>query len=161
MTAYDAGSPVQPNTDAVCRMRCSDADWAIAVDLYVGGQPACEMEEPRIFAQRRMTARRGQQEAGLGGWFGAFVEGQLLCRLGLFTDGSGFGRFQDVQTLLSARRRVLASTLVHHAGRAGARDLGIRDLVMVADPDHSATRIYRSLGFTEAAFQIQLARPRS
>jgi len=30
---------------------------------------------------------------------------------------------------------------------------------MVADPDDTAIRIYRSLGFTDSEFQIQLARP--
>ena len=41
----------------------------------------------------------------------------------------------------------------------GLPDLAIRDLVMVADPDYSAIRIYRSLGFTESEIQIQLDRP--
>lgn len=35
----------------------------------------------------------------------------------------------------------------------------IRDLVMVADPDDTAIRIYRSLGFADSEVQIQLARP--
>ena len=52
MTASDAAPPLHPNTDAVCRMLGSDADWAMAVDLYVVGQPACELGEPRRFAQR-------------------------------------------------------------------------------------------------------------
>ena len=43
----------------------------------------------RDFVQRRMAARREQQEAGLGGWFGAFVDGEMLCGLGLVTDGVG------------------------------------------------------------------------
>ena len=159
MTATQAQEPARPNTEAVCRMLASDDDWAAAVDLQSAEHGEFDPAEHRDFVQRLMGARRQLQEAGLGGWFGAFVGGELLCDLGLFTDGSGLGRFQSVETAVSARRLGLASTLVHHASVVGLRDLAIRDLVMVADPDYSAIRIYRSLGFLESEIQIQLSRP--
>jgi ribosomal protein S18 acetylase RimI-like enzyme len=159
MTATQVQEPARPNTDAGCRMLASDADWAAAVALQSAEHGEFDPAEHHDFMQRLMSARRRQQEAGRGGWFGAFVGGELLCDLGLFTDGSGLGRFQGVETLASARRLGLASTLVHHASVVGLRDFAIRDLVMVADPDYSAIRIYRSLGFTESEIQIQLARP--
>ena len=159
MTATRVQEPTRPNTHAVCRMLVSDADWAAAVDLNTAEPGDFDPAEHRDFVRRRMTARRAQQEAGLGGWFGAFVDGEMLSGLGLFTDGSGLGRFQDVETLSSARGRGLASTLVHHASTVGLRDFGIRDLVVVADPGYAAIRIYRSLGFLDSEIQIQLARP--
>jgi GNAT superfamily N-acetyltransferase len=158
MTATQVLAPLHPNTDAICRMLASDADWAAAVDLHAGEDDTFPAEL-RDFEQRRMAARRSQQAAGLGGWFGAFEGGEMLCGLGLFTDGSGLGRFQSIQTLASARRRGLASTLVHHASLVGIQDFGIRDLVMVADPDYPAIRIYRSLGFADSEIQIGMARP--
>ncbi len=156
MTATEVHAPLHPNTEAECRMLASDADWAAAVDIEHGDADPAEY---RDFGQRRMAVRRAQQEAGLGAWFGAFVEGEMLCGLGLFTDGSGLGRFQGVQTLASARRLGLAATLVQHASMVGQRDFAIRDLVMVADPDYAAIRIYRSLGFADSEIQIQLSRP--
>ncbi len=159
MTATEVGEPLYPNTEAVCRLLDSDADWAAAVDLHATEHGMFDPAENRDFTERRMTARREQQEAGLGGWFGAFVDGEMLCGLGLFTDGSGLGRFQDVETVASARRRGLAASLVHHASLVGLRDYAIRELVMVADPDYAAIRIYRSLGFTDSEIQIQVARP--
>jgi GNAT superfamily N-acetyltransferase len=159
MTATEVREPLHPNSEAVLRMLASDADWAAAVDLLSRDSDGCDPVEYRDFEERRMTARREQQDAGLGGWFGAFVDGEMLCGLGLFTDGSGLGRFQSVQTLESARQRGLAASLVHHASLAGLRDYAIRELVMVADPDYAAIRIYRSLGFVESQTQIQVARP--
>jgi len=156
MTATKVREPLHPNTDAVFRMLTSDADWAAAVDLHSGEPGRFDPAEYREFEQRRMAARREQQAAGLGGWFGAFVDDELHCGLGLFTDGSGLGRFQSVQTKMSATRQGLASTLVHHASMVGMRDFGIRDLVMVADPDYPALRIYRSLGFTDSEIQVGL-----
>jgi len=85
--------------------------------------------------------------------------GEMLCGLGLFTDGSGLGRFRDVETVASARRRGLASALVHHASLVGIRDHAMRELVMVADPGYAAIRIYRSLGFSDSEIQVQVARP--
>ena len=159
MTATQVQAPLRPNTDAVCRMLASDADWAAAVDVDAFEPGEFDPKAHREFVQRRMAARREQQEAGLGGWFGAFVDGQMLCGLGLFTDGSGLGRFQSVATLASARRLGLASSLVHYASTVGLADYGIRELVMVADPDYSAIRVYRALGFTGSEIQVQLSRP--
>ena len=159
MTATEVHEPLRPNTEAVCRMLASDADWAAALDLHAAVDGTFDPAENRSFTQRRMTARREQQEAGLGGWFAAFVDGEMLCGLGLFTDGSGLGRFQDVETMASARRRGLAATLVHHASVSGLQDYAIRDLVMVADPGYAAIRIYRSLGFVDSEIQVQVARP--
>jgi len=159
MTASRVKPPLRPNTEAVCRMLASDAEWAAAVDLQSAEHGEFDPQAHRDFVRRLMSARRQQQEAGLGGWFGAFVGGELLCDLGLFTDGSGLGRFQSVETVPSARRRGLASTLVHHVSLVGLHDFGIRRLVMVADPDYSAIRVYRALGFADSETQVQLARP--
>jgi len=159
MTASQVRPPPRPNTEAVCRMLASDADWAAAVDHQCADHGDFDPAEHRHFVQRHMAARRQQQEAGLGGWFGAFVGGELLCDLGLLTDGSGLGRFQSVETVASARRLGLASTLVHHASMVGQREFAIRELVMVADPDYSAIRVYRALGFADSEIQIQLTRP--
>ena len=161
MTAKLVLPPGRPNTDAECRMLTADAeaDWDGAVNLHALDHHDFDVAAFRDFVQRRMSARREQQVAGLGGWFGAFVGGRMVSGLGLFTDGSGLGRFQDVETMASARRLGLASTLVHHASIVGLRDFGIRDLVMVADPDDTAIRVYRSLGFADSELQIQLARP--
>jgi hypothetical protein len=161
MTAKRVLAPERPNPDAVCRMLAADtdADWEAAVNLHALDHHDFDAAEFRDFVQRRMNARREQQMAGLGGWFGAFVDGEMVSGLGLFTEGSGLGRFQDVETLASARRLGHASTLVHRASIVGIRTFGIRELVMVADPDDTAIRIYRSLGFADSEFQIQLARP--
>jgi ribosomal protein S18 acetylase RimI-like enzyme len=159
MTATRVKGPLRPHTGATCRMLASDADWAAAVDLHALEHEDFDPAEHRKFVERRMAARRVQQEAGLGGWFGAFVDGELLSGLGLFTDRSGLGRFQDVHTLAAARGLGLASTLVYHACVVGLRDFGIRDLVMVADPDYGAIRIYRALGFADSEIQVGLARP--
>jgi len=79
--------------------------------------------------------------------------------MGLYSDGHGLARFQSVDTHPEARGRGLAGTLVHYVSTYGLSTLHARTLVMVADPDYHAIRIYRSVGFenTETQVAIELA----
>ena len=53
--------------------------------------------------------------------------------------------------------RHAAGTLVWHAGTTALSD-GTRTLVMVADPEDGAIRVYRSVGFTVTESQIGFIR---
>ena len=48
---------------------------------------------------------------------------------------------------------------MQHVSRYGLGELGARTLVMVADPDYLAIRVYRSVGFTGSETQLQAERP--
>jgi predicted GNAT family acetyltransferase len=95
--------------------------------------------------------------AGHGAWFGAFLDGTLVSQLGLITGKSGPARYQSVETHPAARRRGLAGTLVWHAGAAVLTG-GASTLVMVADPEDVAIRVYRSVGFTVMESQLGFIR---
>jgi hypothetical protein len=53
----------------------------------------------------------------------------------------------------------VAGTLVWHAGRYGIEVLGVRFLVIVADPAGEAIGVYRSCGFTARESQLSFERP--
>ena len=110
------------------------------------------------FLGGQVAAARALTELGHATWFGAFEDRRLLSSLGIVSDGSGLARFQTVETHPDARRRGLASALVHHAGQAALRDGNATRLVIVADPDYHAIGIYRSLGFVETETTVQLTR---
>jgi 1-aminocyclopropane-1-carboxylate deaminase len=61
-----------------------------------------------------------------------------------------------VETHPDFRGRGLAGTLVHRVSGYGFDELGARTLVMVADPDYLAIRVYRSVGFADTEVQTQL-----
>lgn len=159
MTATSVREPARPNTTSQYRFLSSDDDW----EQLVGVTLACatmEVDEGyRVYNRRRVEASRALCEAGHAKWFGAFDDGRLQASLGLASDGSDAARFQIVQTHPDDRGRGIASTLVHRASRYGFDELGVRTLVMVADPDYLAIRIYRSLGFGDNEVQLQLSRP--
>ncbi len=155
MTATAVHEPAHTNRDAAYRELRSDDDWAQSVELQVRsarteiGTPAS-----RDFAVEKARVNRGLVEAGHGGWFGAFLAGQLAAQMGLLAAGQGLARFQSVETDPDFRRQGLAGTLVHHVSRHGFSELGARTLVMVADPDYFAIDLYRRVGFEPTETQL-------
>jgi RimJ/RimL family protein N-acetyltransferase len=119
----------------------------------------------RVFAQRQMARYALMQRGGRGHWFGllARVDGRrvLVASCGLFRDvahDDGTGRFQFVSTHPAWRRRGLCTALIHAVCRHGFEAMGLRTLVMVADPDDVAIAIYESVGFRRGASTWQLER---
>jgi ribosomal protein S18 acetylase RimI-like enzyme len=159
MTATSVHEPRHPNADATYRPLDSDDDWAQQIELDLAG------EDPDITGPEFVTARAAAQrrlvDAGFGAWWGAFLDGRLLASMGLFTASPGLARFQNVKTHPDARGRGLAGTLVHRVSRYGFDELAASTLVMVADPDYLAIRIYRGVGFTDSESQLQAEVPPS
>jgi ribosomal protein S18 acetylase RimI-like enzyme len=155
MTATSVHAPPRPNTEATYRTLESDADWEQQVELSMVGEG---VGYDREFCTARALAERGLVERGYGAWWGAFDGDRLLSSMGLFTASVGLARFQAVKTHPDARGRGLAGTLVHRVSRFGFADLGARTLVMVADPDYLAIRVYRSVGFVDSERQLQAVR---
>ncbi len=155
MTATEVHPPPRPHTGATIRTLTSDDDWAQQVELSMVGE---EFGYDREFCTARTLAERSLVEQGYGAWWAAFDGETLLASLGLFTASPGLARFQHVKTHPDARGRGLAGTLVHRASRYGFDDLGAHTLVMVADPDYLAIRIYRSVGFADTERQVQVTR---
>jgi hypothetical protein len=157
LTATSVHAPPHPNTEAVFRKLDGDADWRQSFELTAAiyaGEPGGDRE----FLTARLAAKRALTEEGHGAWFGAFIDGTLVSQLGLVTGNSGLARYQSVETHPGARRRGLAGTLVWHAGVQALADGRPVTLVMVADPEDVAVRVYRSVGFTIGEFQFGFVR---
>jgi ribosomal protein S18 acetylase RimI-like enzyme len=156
VTATSVHAPPHPNTEAVLRTLEGDADWRQSLELATAvhaGEPGGDAG----FLTARLAANRALTEAGHGAWFGAFLDGTLVSQLGLVTGKSGLARYQSVETHPAARCRGLAGTLVWHAG-ATVLTGDTSTLVMVADPEDGAIRVYRSVGFTVTEPQLGFIR---
>jgi GNAT superfamily N-acetyltransferase len=159
MTTASVPRSSHRSTDATCRPLEGDSDWAQHLELSLIVYPGSGQDPGSSFAHARATARRRVVETGGGVWVGAFVGGQLVSQLGVIRAGRGLGRYQDVETHPRFRRRGLAGTLVGLAGDLALGQSAITTLVMVADPDDDAIRLYRSLGFTESEHQLEGSLP--
>lgn len=153
-----APGPTPPGVDV--RPLSGDADWAQAAELRrLSDDSGLSGPVHTEFLARHQASYRKLCEDGYGAWFGAFVDGALRAGAGVFTDGSGIARFQNVQTHPGHRRRGLASAVVRHAGHWARTQLRVGTLVIVAETGHHAVDLYRKLGFAVAEHQVALHRP--
>ncbi len=101
----------------------------------------------RTFRTCMMDRYRRMEQAGLGHWYGAFLEGRLVADLGVFHDGRGLGRYQSVETHPDFRRRGIAGRMVYEAGRQAMAEHGLDTLVIIAESDSGPSRLYELAGF--------------
>lgn len=154
MTAQKVNAPARLNNNCLIRTFKKE-DWPIWLELELAmnqAQPEHSQEEDdgfRHFLQAKAREYQSMIEAGLGQWFGAYIDGNLASSLGLFV-WNKLGRFQMVATHPHYRRLGLAGTLVYHASQKGFAEMGAETLVMCADPDYIAINIYESYGFKTA-----------
>lgn len=159
-TATGVHRPGNWNHDADYRPLRSDDDWQQSVDLRVLCiEPGLDPVSFRDFASAKVRSNRRLVERGHGKWFGAFLDGRLVCQMGLFAASTGLARFQAVETDPGYRRQGLAGSLVYEVSGYGLGELGAHTLVMVADPDYFAIELYRSVGFDDTEAQLQAERP--
>jgi ribosomal protein S18 acetylase RimI-like enzyme len=147
MASQRAIRPRKWNDRIVVRPLESDADWASALENQVSIH-ADEYGEGdyRDFRTKKNTVYREMARAGLGAWWGAFLDGKLVADVGLFLDGT-LGRFQFMSTLPEYRRQGICGTLLYRVCEAGFHQGGLSTLVIAADDHYFAKEIYESVGF--------------
>ena len=160
LTAQKLVQPLAPIADAEVRALESEEDWEQRARLGHVLYPTSSEESYLTFAR----AKNAQEQAlagadGRGGArFGAFVDGVLVSTAGVFVTEPGVARFQTVETHPDHRRQGIGAAVVHAAGRHALESLDVERLVIVADTDDDAIRIYRRLGFEDAERQVMIER---
>ena len=130
------------------RALTSDADFAEHIDLHVlCRDEAYDEASYQAFFTASTESYRKMIGAGLGHWFGAFLDGKLVADMGIFSE-DGLARYQSVVTHPAFRRRGVCRTLLYETGRFALEALGATTLVIVADDHYFAKHIYESVGFT-------------
>lgn len=136
----------------------SDDDWLQSIEHQVEcREPEFAEDSYRLFRQRQMNRYRAMAQAGLGAWFGAFIGSRLVADLGIFYTKQ-LGRYQSVQTHPKYRRQGIASYLVFQSSIYAFDHFGINTLVIVAEADSQAERLYRAAGFEIMEQQIGIER---
>ena len=100
---------------------------------------------------REMVSRR------LGAWLGAFSGERLVGDLGIFCIEE-LARYQSVQTHPDFRKRGIAGALVYNTAIYALENFKIATLVIVADVDSPAERLYKSIGFQFAEYQLGISK---
>ena len=108
------------------------------------------------FARARNESRRAMGVGDIAAYFGAFADGSLAASLGIVRCGTT-GRYQDVLTATSHRRRGLASHLLGVAARwAGSH--GCDRWVVVTEATNPAGRVYERAGLEPHSTRVSAYR---
>lgn len=156
LTARSVNPPPKLNPEVEIRPLVEDWEWQLAIDNQVANRPEIHEEAGyRTFKENKFLRYQKMTAAGLGHWFGAFIDGKMVADLGIYREGD-LARFQSVETLPEFRRRGICGTLVYYAARYAFEQMGVHTLVMLADEHYFAARIYESVGFQPTEKQIGL-----
>ena len=157
LTAARLRAPLHLNKSVEIKKITTDQNWQDVVHLQN------ESADPKYlnvyyseFKERQMKHYRTMSEAGKGYWFGAYVGAQLVADLGIFAEG-GTGRYQSVETHRDFRRQGICGTLVYKAGQLMMQERNLKHLVMEADPEYHAARVYESVGFERNELNYSLS----
>ena len=122
----------------------SERDWDDWLQMSLADMPDPGSDVSRRCVAFQRDAYRALIERQWGNWWGAFIDGEMVGSLGLFFFGR-IGRFQSIVTRRDQRNKRVCRTLLTEVVKraAGARDR----LVIVADENYHAHRLYEALGF--------------
>lgn len=133
-------APKRENTQ-IKISRLKKSDWQEVIRVQAATNPQYES----FYAQQALDYQK-MIGKGLGEWFGAYLNQELVGSLGVFKEGK-LGRYQIVSTHPAYQRQGVCSTLVYKTAQYAFAKMGIEKLVMVADEDYHAARIYEAVGF--------------
>jgi len=156
-----AGALIEPRPVAdgvVVRALESDDDWEQRARLSHHLWAQTDETTFMTFARRKNAQERALVARGLGQRFAAFVDDTLVSTAGIFVTHAGIARYQSVETHPDHRRQGLAAAVVYAAGQHALAAYRLETLVIAADHDGDAIRIYRSLGFVDTERHLTMER---
>ncbi|MCB0413754.1 MAG: GNAT family N-acetyltransferase [Bdellovibrionales bacterium] len=157
LTTQTLREPPFINKDISIKKIESELEWNKVIKLQV----LCADEKflnnkYEVFKRNQINQYRRMSEAGMGNWFGAFLGNKLVGDLGIFYENE-IARFQNVETHPDFRKRGICGTLVYGAGNIAFNEFEVETLVMEADPEYHAARIYESVGFNQTEINYALS----
>jgi len=148
LTANEVKPPRHINDTINIRKLATDKEWESVIRLQLlCVDPKFKNDYFESFKRRQFASYKKIAEAGIGNWFGAFLDNQLIADLGIFYEGP-IARFQNVETHPDFRGQGICGSLVYQTAQIAFNEFAVDTLVMEADANYHAASIYESLGFT-------------
>ena len=158
MIADSVKKPSKLNSMISIRPIQTSEEWKSVIENHVLCREDHFQEEPyRQFIIKKIRDYRMMLDQKKGHWMGAFLGEKLVGNLGVFSE-NGLARFQMVGTHPDHRRMGVCSTLVYHTACFALQEMKVSQMVMVADPDYHAAKIYQSVGFEPKEMMIGLCK---
>lgn len=147
LAATSVHEPPYINSSLIVRPLLTDAEWDQMVSIQMDSAHShLSKAEWKSFYESQSARYRKMHLAGLGYWFGGFLDDKLVAGLGIFHNGE-IGRYQIVCTHPEYTRRGICGTLVFRSAQFAFQEMNLTKLIMCADQEYHAARIYESVGF--------------
>jgi len=147
LTAKKVQPADQIHPDITFRRIQSDKDWLELEQKQIGlYNPKDLTTSLLVFNKQRLKEYRAMVEDNLGDWFIADLEGNWVADLGLFY-GEEMARYQNVTTYPGFEGRGIAHALVYASAKYAFKNYPIKELIIVAEKNSRAQKIYQNLGF--------------
>jgi ribosomal protein S18 acetylase RimI-like enzyme len=122
-------------------------DWEDSIQVQIAcGSEVLSKREWEAFYRSQMDRYRRLIDLGQGQWFCAYLNDRVVAGPGIFKD-SKIGRFQIVSTHPDFQRQGICGSLVYKAAQYAFKEMKLETLVMVADEEYHAAKVYESVGF--------------
>ncbi|NCN39711.1 GNAT family N-acetyltransferase [bacterium] len=146
LTCESVELPPKFNSDIEIRP-LDDHELEAAIQIQIdSGDEHLSRESWEDFYRKQMGLYKKLMAIDAGIWVGAFINGELTGSLGIFAYGD-VARYQIVSTAPKFRRQGICSSLVYTTALTTLANPDIKQLIMVADADYHAAKIYESCGF--------------
>ncbi len=148
LTSQSVSKPPKFNSQVSIQPLKSDDDFEkiISTQTSCGNKEILSEKSWESFYRAQMLQYKKMINDGLGHWFGAYLNNELVGGLGLFFENN-IGRFQQVCTAPSYQGQGACRSLVYLASQYAFQNMNVDTLVMVADQEYHAAKIYESVGF--------------
>jgi ribosomal protein S18 acetylase RimI-like enzyme len=147
LVATELIKPKHYNDSIIVRPLTTPEEWDLSDLLQTQSRPDIyNYNEFLEFKKNQSKSYQNLEKENRGHRFGAFLDGKLVADLGIFHEDR-IARYQNVVTHPDFRRQGICATLVYESGKYIMNETKIDKMVMVADPDYHAAKIYESVGF--------------
>lgn len=147
LTSQKVHQPPKYNQEIEVRPLSTPKEWEDAIKVQVDNSHVVSTKQNlENFYRAQMKRYQKMVENKMGFWFGAFLGDVQVANLGIFTDGE-LARFQLVATHPEYQRQGICGSLVYQSARFAFLKMGVDSLIMVADENYHAAKIYESVGF--------------
>ncbi|MBI2520233.1 MAG: GNAT family N-acetyltransferase [Bdellovibrio sp.] len=148
LTTQNVRVPPKFHASLAVRPIEGDTEWeeSIQIQLSCANATLSKLQWENFY-RSQMERYKKMTKAGLGTWFGGFLGSKMVAGLGIFKDAD-IGRYQVVSTHADYQRQGVCGALVYKTAQYAFDQMGIKTLVMVADEEYHAAKIYESVGFT-------------
>ncbi len=149
LSTHVVNQPLHYNTEITIRVLKTDSEWEMAINNQIlcrdentsGSLPDFTKFKQKQFEQYRLMCKNKLCE-----WFGVFIKDQLVADMGVFLV-NGAGHFDNVGTAPEFRRQGICGSAIYKISKQYLDSKKAHTLMMVADENYHAARIYESVGF--------------